>query len=237
MTKKSKSGDVGAGGGPVLMEAGCRILVTLEHGGQGSGYPPPLCRQAHVGREESAGAESFRQQDAVAGSHAALLKNFFWIDQAVDGEAQGELAAFAAVASHQGSSGLGEDLQRALQHLFQEVLNLFLGSVGDRGYGQGGLRRGSHREDISKAVVRGDLAEDVGVVDDGPEGVNCLHQHLAPWRPGDRGVIGSVEPDEYIFSLNGSEPADDPGEYRSSHLGSTPAAAHGHGGELLERFA
>jgi len=59
-------------------------------------------------------------------------------------------------------------------------------------------RRAAHREHIVERVIGGDLAEHIGVVDEGTEEVDSLHQREVGSDLVNPGVIGLIEADKEI---------------------------------------
>ena len=75
-------------------------------------------------------------------------------------------------------------------------------------------------------MVGGDLPEHEGVVDDGPEGVDGAHQHLARRHPHHGGVVGGVEAEEHVVPPDRRQLRQHAVEGRRPHLRAAPAAAH-----------
>ena len=61
---------------------------------------------------------------------------------------------------------------------------------------QAGLRFPAHGVDVGKGVGRGHLAERIGVVDDGREEIDRLHERQLVAHFVDAGVVALIETDE-----------------------------------------
>ena len=82
------------------------------------------------------------------------------------------------MAADQHRARLLQRLGGAGQELHEIGLDLRFGAVGQRDDGQRGLRRGTHGVEIAQAVIGGDAAEEIGIVDEGAEEIDALHQQL-----------------------------------------------------------
>ena len=99
------------------------------------------------------------------------------------------------------------------------------------------MRLSAHGIHVAERVVGRDLAEGVGIVDDGAEIVDRLQREFFAADIDERRVIGRVEPDDYVGARCGYESCERSGEHGRAHLGAATAAAHGDGGDFLERLA
>ena len=99
------------------------------------------------------------------GSHATLAQQARRVGQAVDGEAHGEFGALAGMAADQRRIGLVQHLQCAGHELLQQVLHFGFEAERDADDRQRRLRLAAHGEDVAQAVVGGDLAEHIRIVD------------------------------------------------------------------------
>ena len=235
VAKQPESGHVGARARPVPEQAVRAGAVRLLHHVERGGDPRTPRPAPHVRGEEGAGAQRLGEDEAVARTHPALAQDLPALDEPAHRKAQRELRALAGMPAHERGARLAQHLRRAGHHLRQRVLDLRLDAVREGGHGQRGLRLGPHREDVAQAVVRGDAAEEVGVVDHRPEGIDGVHQDLAGRRLHHRRVVGVGEPDEHVVARHRLDPVHHPREHRRVDLRPAPAAAHGDGRELPDR--
>ena len=164
----------------------------MLHRAQRRVYPAPARRQALVRDQQDASAQRLGQDQRVASAQAAFAQHAdqVFIHQAVDGKAQRQLLALAAVAADQTAAGRVQHLDRALHQRVQQLLGLALQArwnCRDRG---GGLWRGSHGKQVAQRMVGGDAAKAVRVVDEGAKEIHALHQRLASRHAHDGCIIG-----------------------------------------------
>ena len=116
----------------------------------------------------------------------------------VDGEAERQLRALAGVAADERAAGLAQHLVRAGHHRGQVGLDLGFEPVGHGRDRQRRLRLAAHGIDVAERMVGGDLAEHVGVVDDGAEIIDGLQREPFAADIDERRVIRRVEADDDV---------------------------------------
>ena len=141
------------------------------------------------------------------------------------------------MSAHKRTAGFAQHLVRARHHRGEVRLDLVFEPVGHGGDRQRRLRLSAHRIDVAERVVRRDLAQHVGVVDDGAEIIDCLQRELLPADIDERRVIRRVEPHDYVGPRGRFDLGQCAREHGGAHLGAAAAAAHGDGGNFLERLA
>ena len=238
VAEQAEAGEVGAGACAVGDQAGDGGAVGDLHRFQ-RGVDPAAARfQLRVRGEQGAGADGFGQNQRVAGPQTALGHHAGqrFVDEAVDGEAQREFAAFAGMAADQRAAGFVEHGYRAGHHLEQGVLDLAFKPRRHRAYGGGGLRDGAHREYIAEGMVGGDAAEYPGVVDEGAEEIDRMHQRLARRHAQHGGIVGRVQADQHIVALDWMHLRQRARQHTGADLGAATAAAHGQRGNGLRLF-
>src|SRR5688572_9762557 len=76
-------------------------------------------------------------------------------------------------------------------------------------------------------MIRSDLAEDIGIVDECAEEIDGLNAHFARWNHSDGGVIRRVEADENVFARGCFQALEDAIENDAADFGAAPATTHG----------
>ena len=124
-----------------------------------------------------------------------LVKMRLGIDEAGDGISElGFFVADAVAADHR-ALGLHHFRKAAGQDLLQH----FEVAVGrETNVSQRGDGTAAHGVDVAQGVGGGDLAESVGVVHDGREEIDGLHQRGVGRDPVDAGVVGVIEADQNV---------------------------------------
>ena len=72
----------------------------------------------------------------------------------------------------------------------------------------------------------GDLAEDIGVIEEGAEMIDTLHHRHARRRQGHGGIVGLGHADRNIRARRPGQPGQRLGQRRRPDLGAAAAAAH-----------
>ena len=236
VAQQAKTGQIGAGGRAVVVQNFGAHLVGQHHRLQCRSDPAPLGRIACVRGEQGAGPHRLGQQQHIARLHAALAHHavHLFIDQAVDGKAQGQLCPFARVPAHQGAACGVQHLDGATHHLGQQVFDFALQAWGHGDHGGGRLWLGPHGKNITQRVVGGHLAEQIGVVDEGPEKVHRLHHGHARRHAHHGRIVGRVQADQYIWPLDRMQAAQCPGQNVGAYFGAAAPAAHGDGRNGLQ---
>ena len=140
------------------------------------------------------------------------------------------------MATDQRTAGFVEHLDRAGHHLEQGVFDLGFQPRRDGAHRSGRLRLAAHGKDVAQRVVGRDLAKYVRVVDESAEKIHAVHHGLAGRHAHHGGVIGRVQADQHVGTLNRFERTQRAREHRSTHLGAAAAAAHGDSGDGLRGF-
>ena len=110
----------------------------------------------------------------------------------VDGKAGGHLRAFDGVAANQGAAG-GVQFFHGTSHQAVQIPTLQFRVVPGQGHvGEGRVGRGVHGVQIAEAVQGGDSAEQVGLVNEGREIIQALHQSLVVCPVNDGRVVGGI---------------------------------------------
>ena len=118
----------------------------------------------------------------------------------------------------------------------QVVLNFAFKSERQGDDGKRRLRFAAHGENIAHGMVGGDLAENVGVVDEGPEGVHCMDHHLAFGDPYHGGVIGFMQADQHIVPFHRFQSRKCALQDGCAHFGAATAAPHRHRRDFLDHI-
>ena len=204
VAQQAKTGQVGAGGGPVGAQNLSARLVGQHHRLQRRIDPAAFGGVAGMCGKQGAGANRLGQQQHIARLHAALAHHavHFFVDQAVDGKTQGQLGTFARVSAHQGATCGVQHLDRAAHHLGQQVFDLALQARRHGDHRSGGLGLTAHGKHIAQRVVGGHFAKHIRVVDEGPEKVHRLHHGHARWHAHHGCVVRRVQADQHIWPLH-----------------------------------
>ena len=80
------------------------------------------------------------------------------------------------------------------------------------------------------------LAEQVGIIDERAEEIDGLNAGHSGRNQSYRGVVGGVQPDQDIVTLDRLEPLEDAGKNRAADLGSAPSATCGNRRKFPEDF-
>ena len=235
MAEQAEAGDIGGRVGAVAGENARADAVRVHHVLDRTGDPARLGLAAHVGGEQRTGADRLGHDQRVARFQSALAQHGVARNQSVDREPEREFRAFARVPADERAVGITQHLVGAGHHLRQIGLDLGLDAVGHGGDRERRLRLGAHREDVAQGVVRGDLAEQVGVIDDGAEVVDAVHCEARPTGFDHGSIIGRIEPDQHVVAVGRHNLAERAREHGRADLGAAPAAPHRHGGDFLER--
>ena len=147
------------------------------------------------GGGDYAGAERFGEQQAVAGLGAAVGEDAAGIDEAGDGISElGFFVADAVAADHRATC-FHHFREAAGENLLQD----FEVAAGGEAYvSQRGDGASAHGVDVAQRIGGGDLAEGVGVVHDGSEEIDGLHQREIGGDFVDAGVVGMIEADQNV---------------------------------------
>ena len=204
VAQQAKAGQVGAGGGAMGAQNGCARLVGQHHRLQRRIDPAAFGGVAGMRSKQGAGANRLGQQQHIARLHAALAHHavHLFIDQAVDGKAQGQLGAFARVPAHQGAACGIQHFDGTAHHLGQQVFDLAFQARRHGDHGGGGLRLSAHGEHITQRMVGRDLAKQIGVVNEGPEKVHRLHHGHARRNAHYGRVVWRVQANQHIRPLH-----------------------------------
>ena len=118
------------------------------------------------------------------------------MDEAGDGEAVFEFWVLDGVAADERAAGFGcfglAAAQNLVEHFGIEVTD---GKTRDVERGEGFAAHGVH---VAERVGRGNGPKGVGIVDDGGEEIDGLHEGFALVEAIDAGVVGEVEADEQV---------------------------------------
>ncbi len=114
------------------------------------------------------------------------------MDEAGDGISELGFFVADAVAADHCAIGLHHFGEAAGKDAFE---NGEVGFVGEAHEGERGEGPSSHGIDVAKGVGGGDLAEGVGIVDDGREEVDGLNERLVRSELIHSGVVGVIEAD------------------------------------------
>ena len=110
--------------------------------------------------------------------------------------------------------------QNLLQHF--EVTVGRKANVSQRGDGTA-----AHGVDVAQRIGGGDLAEGVGVVHDGSEEIDRLHQRKPRGDFVDAGIVGVIEADQNVGVVLPGQLAQDFVEHRRAQLGGATAGLDG----------
>ena len=152
VAQEAETREVGAGGRAVFAQALRAQAVRDDHGFERGVNPAAFGGNARMGREQSAGADGFGQNQHVAGLHAAFAQHRLWrvVDQTVHGKTQRQLFAFARVAAHQRAIGFAQNIHRARHHLEQDVFGFRFKPWRHGDDGGGRLRLAAHGPDVAQ---------------------------------------------------------------------------------------
>ena len=187
---EAEAGDVGAGVhtyGEHRARGGGVQGRRLAHGVHHLSFldqAPLECRGQH------AHAQTLGEHQLVAGARPAVVDDLAGARHAGHRQAVLGLLVIDGVPAGQLGAGFGDLLGAAAQHLGQR-LQANIDRPGDQVHGR--QRPGAHGVDVGERVGGRDLPEPVGVVDDGREEVDRLHQAEVVAHHGDGGVIVRLE--------------------------------------------
>ena len=145
------------------------------------------------GGSDHAGAERLGQHQHVARLRAAFRQQVIRVDQAGDAQAILRLAVNHRVPPGDHRARLGYLVGPALKDGGQQIARQVVGPSGDI---QRQDRAAPHRVDIAQRVRRGDGPELVGVVHNGREEVERLHERLVRAKGIDRRIVADVQADK-----------------------------------------
>ena len=236
MSQQSKTGDIGACADTEILQTLGGRLVRQQHGLDGGIDPAPFRPPAHVRREQRACADRFGQDQCVTGPQTALAQHPVRRDESIHGQTEGQFGAFAGVPAGQHRPAFRNHLQGPAHHVVKGLLHDPLAPVGHGCNRQDRLRLGPHGEQVPQRMIGRDLTEHIGVIDEGAEIVDALCQQHALGHAIDRCVIRRIQADHDIVATLWRQPLDHPTEHTAANLGTAAAAAHGQGGQLLDRL-
>ena len=194
MPGQAEPGDVGGRGDAGRGHGLGGGAVEGAHGELGLGQSVGRGPSDLAGEAQRARADGLGQDEQVAGPGLAVHGHLAGIDDAGHGEAELDLAVLDAVAAEEGDAGFAELVDAALEHPVHDARAERLDGEGDDR--QGGQGLAAHGVDVAHGVGRGDLAEGVGIVDDGREDVDGLDEGGPGREPVDPGVVAGVRRDE-----------------------------------------
>ena len=129
------------------------------------------------------------------------------IHQTVDGEAERELGAFAGVSADQRAAGLAQELRWRRPSWRRGPPRPWPPAHrGSWRWRAPICGCAAHGKDVAERVVGGDLAEQIGIVDDGAEIIDGLHGKLRPAGVDDRGVVRASRPTTTSSARAGAMP-------------------------------
>ena len=126
---------------------------------------------------QNAGADGLCEQQVVAGPKAPVGGKGCRIDNARHRQAVFDLFVLDAVAACHYSARLTDLVHAAFKNPAQNLLAHRLNRKADNVHGRIGLA--AHGIDIGQGIGRGNLPEPVGIVDDGRQKVEGLHERLS----------------------------------------------------------
>ena len=196
MPQKAEAGDVGAGvDGEVRQDFGT-CLVEREHGFHGFGEVGFGEVTGLEGVGDQPGAQFLGEDEAVAGLGTGVGVDAVGVDEAGDGEAVLEFWVLHGVAADERAAGFGRLGLTAEENLVEDLRIEFVG--GKTRDVERGERLAAHGVHVAERVGRGNGSKGVGIVDDGGEEIDGLHEGLALVEAIDAGVVGEVEADEQV---------------------------------------
>ena len=95
------------------------------------------------------------------------------------------------------------------------------------------LRLAAHGVDVAKAVIGGDLAEHIRIVDHASEVIHCVQHDLSRRHGGGGGVVRRVQAKHDVRPRHGMQLREGLRQHRAADLGAAATAAHG----ALRQFA
>ena len=202
---------------PRLAHAGDRLR---NRGGRGVA--------AHMGGEQDAGSDRLGEDERIAGAQPALAQDAAGGDLAVDREAERGFGTFGRMPAGQRDPLAVEAGARAGEHLKQRLLGLGRRSGRHHRDGERVERRAAHGENVVERVVRCDLAEHIGVVDDAAEQVDRGDDvSTAGRRRPDGGIVRRREADRHAATGRfRRQPRQGPPQRAGPDLGGAAPAAH-----------
>ena len=179
--------------------------------------------------EERAGADGFGEDQHIPRLHAVLAQNFrgIVVDQAVHREAERQLLALARVAAHKRAVRVVQHFERAGHHLEQHVLHFGFEPRWHRRNRRRGLCLRTHRPNVAECVVRGDLTEDVGIVNERAEKVHRMHHRFTRRHAHHRCVVRVFQTDDDVIAIYWMQIAQRAGKHGRAHLCAAATATHG----------
>ena len=228
VAEQPEAGHVGARACAIAAQALAREPAGYQHRSQRKLQPATLCSQPRVRRQQRTGADRLGQHQRVAHAHAALAQHAGerFVDQAVDGKSECDLAPFAGVPADQRTLRCVENLHRTGHHLRHQFSNLVVQPRWHGRNGGGALGFGTHRVDVAERMVGGNLAEEIGVFVKGPEEVHRVHHRLAPRYPDDGGIVWCIQSHQHVVALDRPQSRERAGQHAGPDFRATTAAAH-----------
>lgn len=194
VAEETKAGDVGGGADDALLANGRSGGVEGGHEVGRDGGQRVVGEAAFDGGGDDAGADRFGEIEEVAGSGAGVGGDVVGMDEAGDGESVEWFGIFDGVSAGEDAASLG-DLVGAPA---EDGINGFEGE--DIGGDADDIHRGdgasTHGIDVGEGIGGGDLAVEVGIVNDGGEEIEGLDEGAFVIDSIDGGVVGGGGADE-----------------------------------------
>ena len=146
------------------------------------------------GGDRHADPERLGQDERVSWLRAGVARDCRLLSGAGDRETVDGHVVLDRVAAPDDRAGLGDLLRSAPENLLEDLLRQ--DGRGKRDERQSEDRTRPHRVDVGERVGRGDLAEEIRVVDDRREEVDRRDEHLPVADPVHGRVVGGRVPDQ-----------------------------------------
>ncbi len=198
VAEEAEAGYVGTGAGAGFEHTFAGNVIEPEHGVLGGLRVFGAGDAAFDGGGDDAGAQRFGEDERVAGERAGVGEDARGVDRAGDGVAELDVFFVDGVAADQGAAGFVDFFGAAAENLFED------GEVAGSGVGEdgeGGERARAHGVDVAQGVGGGDGAEGVGIVDDGGEEVDGLHEGTLRRELVHARIVGRLKPYEDVIVL------------------------------------
>ena len=193
--EQAEAGNIGAAVNLAAVERLGRRAIQLEHGIHGRLHVGLARHFALEGRGHHAGAEALGEQQHVARPGAAIGPDAVRMNGAGDGVTELDLAVVHRVAAQNRASRFAHFLRAAGENRAQ---NIEIAVAGKRHQRQRRDRHAAHGVDIAQRIGRGDGSIREGIVHDGREEIDGLHQGQIGGHTIHARIVGRVIADQHI---------------------------------------
>ena len=188
MAEQSKPGDVGAGANESALGEDGANAVQRAHGGHGFFHQLGRGQISFDAGGDDSGSQRLGQDEQIPGARGGVGHHAAGRDQSRDGKSENRLRIANGMPPHDRATGFGRFGEPAAQNIgnrfFREKI---LGHPHDVQRRQG---TAAHGIDIGQRIGGGDLPVQKGIIHDGREKIDGLHQGAIAVNAINAGVIG-----------------------------------------------